>query len=313
VVTNQPTRVTVIGDSTLDITVLDAAPEPGRDHPAQIIAGPGGQGANVAVRLARQGVTVTLVTAIGTDPSGQVLSATLDAEGVTVVSAATGSGRSGAVIALVDGAGERAMLSDRLPLDPAGLDAPAVRAALTDADWIHLSGYPLADPQSGVALASLAGSRPDRQRCSIAGGSFDDDAAITARIRTARPDLVVFDRAEAATILGSQAPAGDRAAGALATALVAALGGVAIVTDGASGAVVAASEGAVEVAGHARSVLDATGAGDAFTASIIAALSGERWPPSLAVLQHALENAAGRGADVAGAVGAQAHVGSEAP
>ncbi|HEV7199405.1 MAG TPA: carbohydrate kinase family protein [Candidatus Limnocylindria bacterium] len=311
--TNRPTRVTVIGDSTLDITVLDAVPVPGRDHPAQIIAGPGGQGANVAVRLARQGVIVTLVTAVGTDPAGQVLSATLEAEGVRVVSAAAEVGRSGAVVALVDRAGERAMLSDRLPLDSAVQDAPAVRAALTDADWIHLSGYPLADPQGGAALAKLAGSRPDRQRCSIAGGSFHDDAALTARIRTARPDLVVFDRAEAATILGSAAPAGDRAAGALATALVAALGGVAIVTDGASGAAAAATEGAVEVRGRARSVLDATGAGDAFAASLIAALSGEGWPPSLAVLQHALENAAARGADVAGAVGAQARLGSEAP
>lgn len=310
--TDRPTRVTVIGDSTLDITVLDAAPVAGQDHPAQIFAGPGGQGANVAVRLARRGVTVSLVSAVGTDPAGQVLSATLEAEGVRVVSAARKSGRSGAVIALVDGDGERAMLSDRLPLDPAGMDSPAVRAALSDADWIHVSGYPLADPDSGATLAELAGSRTDGQRCSIGGGSFSEGAALGARVRAARPDLVVFDRAEAATILGPGTPAGDRTAGALAKALVAAVGGVGIVTDGAAGAAVASPDGAVEVHGQARSVVDATGAGDAVTATVIAALCGERWPPSLAVLQRALEEAAERGADVAGAIGAQAHIDSEA-
>jgi sugar/nucleoside kinase (ribokinase family) len=216
------------------------------------------------------------------------------------------------VIALVDGGGERAMLSDRLPLDPAGLDAPVVRAALADAAWIHLSGYPLADPESGAALAALAGSRSEEQRCSVAGGSFADGAEVFTRLRTARPDLVVFDRAEAATVLDPATPAGDRTAGMLATELLAALGAVGIVTDGASGAAVATPAGTAEVPARPRPVADATGAGDAVTASIIAALCDEGWPPSLAVLQHALEDAAALGADVAGAIGAQARVASEA-
>jgi ribokinase len=312
VVTGRPGRVTVIGDCTLDITVLDAAPIPGRDHPAQILAGPGGQGANVAVRLARRGVEVRLVTAIGTDPSGQVLAATLEAEGIRVVNAGAEDGRSGAVIALVDGGGERAMLSDRMPFDPASLDSAAVRAALSEADWVHLSGYPLADPASGAALAELAASRADRQRCSIAGGSFAEDAELGHRLRAARPDLGVFDRAEALTILGLASAVGGTTAGALATELAAALGAVGIVTDGPIGAAVASSEGTIEVHGRARPLKDATGAGDAVTASIIAALCGEPWPPALAVLERALEDAAALGADVAGAVGAQARVAPEA-
>lgn len=309
--TRGPTRVAVIGDSTLDITVLDAAPQPGRDHPAQIHAGPGGQGANVAVRLARRDVAVSLVTALGTDPAGQVVSRALGEEGVRLVNAAAEGARTGAVIALVDGDGERAMLSDRVPLDPVGLDRPAVRAALDGADWIHLSGYPLADPESGTALSDLAASRRDGQRCSIGGGSFAAGAEVSARIRAARPDLVVVDRAEADTILGAPPTTANRTAEALAVELAAALGSLTIVTAGAAGAALAARDGVLTVEVRPRSVVDATGAGDALTASLIAALGRESWPPPLAVLRRALQEAAELGADVAGAVGAQAHVTTE--
>jgi len=58
--------ITVIGDSTLDVTVRPAeAPRAGGDVPASISLAPGGQGANVAVRLARAGIDVRLATAIG--------------------------------------------------------------------------------------------------------------------------------------------------------------------------------------------------------------------------------------------------------
>jgi sugar/nucleoside kinase (ribokinase family) len=311
-VTRRRTRVAVIGDATLDITVLDAAPRPGRDHPAQIHAGSGGQGANVAVRLARRDVEVSLVTALGTDPAGQVVSRALAEEGVRIVNAAADSARTGTVIALVDGVGERAMLSDRVPLDPVGLTRPAVHAALDGADWIHLSGYPLADPESGAALADLAASRRDKQRCSIGGGSFAAGAEVSARMRVARPDLVVVDRAEADTILDASPATPDRTTQALAVELAAALRSIAIVTAGAAGAALAAGDGVLVVEGRPRSVVDATGAGDALTASLIATLGRESWPPPLAVLRRALEEAAEFGADVAGAVGAQTHLVTEA-
>ena len=52
------TRVVVIGDATLDVTVAPAEPmRHGGDVAAAIRLAPGGQGANVAVRLARRAVT----------------------------------------------------------------------------------------------------------------------------------------------------------------------------------------------------------------------------------------------------------------
>jgi len=94
-------RVTVIGDSTLDVTVRPTqGPRPGGDVPARIGLSPGGQGANVAVRLARDGVTVLLVTAIADDAAGQILTSNLVVDGVILERLP--AERSGAVVALLD-------------------------------------------------------------------------------------------------------------------------------------------------------------------------------------------------------------------
>ena len=212
-------RFAVVGDTTLDVTVRGATPVPGEDREAEIQAGPGGQGANVAVRLARAGAAVRLVTAIGTDPAGRVLEAILAGEGVTVVNA--GAASSGLVVSLVDASGERAMASDRISFDPDRIDA-AVGEALAEADWLHVSGYPLADSLSGERLA-VAVSRRGEVRCSIGGGSFRPGSVIRDRLRAARPDIVQFDRAEAAAILAESVEIDGLSAEALATELAEAL------------------------------------------------------------------------------------------
>ena len=183
-------RFAVIGDTTLDVTVQGVTPVAGSDRPAAIEAGPGGQGANVAVRLARRGADVRLLTAIGSDPAGRLLTAMLDTEGIAVMN--LGSVSSGIVVSLVDGTGERAMVSDRASFDPVRMEA-SVSEALRDADWVHVSGYPLADPISGDVLAAALSRRAD-VRCSIGGGSFGADAEIgdavaprAARDRPVRP------------------------------------------------------------------------------------------------------------------------------
>ena len=96
-------RVTVIGDALLDVRALPATPlRPGADVPASIDLGPGGQGANVAVRLARRGVPTRLVCRIGPDAAGDLLRRALAADGVEVLD--LGAERTGAVVVLVDAA-----------------------------------------------------------------------------------------------------------------------------------------------------------------------------------------------------------------
>src|SRR5215211_4052324 len=133
------TAFAVIGDASLDIAVAAAAPQrEGSDARARISIGPGGQGANVAVRLARQGRDTCLVTPLADDAAGRLLREALQADHVRL--ARLPAMRSTVVVVLLDSSGERTMLSDRQ-----ALDAAAIPAALAGAGWVHCSCYPLLD------------------------------------------------------------------------------------------------------------------------------------------------------------------------
>lgn len=307
-----PTRFVVLGDATLDVIVRGDAPDPGDDRPAQITVGPGGQGANVAVRLARAGGAVTLVSALADDEAGQVLRSALAEDGVTLLAAP--AARTGLVVALVDGTGDRSMLSDRVPIDASVLSGPEGAATLRNAEWLHLSGYALADTVHGPALATVAGARAAHQRCSIGGGSFDGvhpgRAELIALLHVARPDLFHVDRAEADAIVDIRSGAPEKA-DALAARAARTVGGVVVVTDGAAGAAAATDAGSVWVEGTDRPTTDATGAGDAHAAAMLTFLAPRAWPPDLATMHAALEVAAAHGAAAAGVVGAQARTASD--
>lgn len=300
--------IAVIGDSTLDVTVRPAAPpRPGGDVPARISVSPGGQGANVAVRLARAGMEVRLATAIADDSAGRVLAGALEADGVAVVRLP--AERSGLVIALLDADGERAMLSDRVTLDPT-----ALAAACAGAEWVHCSGYALADDASGDALAELVGSLPASTRVSAGGGSLPEDPARSARVRrrlaTAGVALLILARDEAAALLDRPIPSVAAAADALAGAFP---GLIAVVTGAAAGSAAAGPGFALSVPAvdPATPMVDATGAGDAYVAALIGALRGVVWPPDLPTLRAAMENGSRDGGLVSRVLGAQGRTSAE--
>ena len=300
--------VMVIGDSTLDVTVRPAAaPRGGGDVPARISLSPGGQGANVAVRLARAGVDVQLATAIADDAPGRMLRSALEADGVAIASLP--ADRSGLVISLLDDAGERAMLSDRVTLDPRGLVAASAAAA-----WVHCSGYALADDATGDALANALASLPPTTRLSAGGGSLPRDSALAARVRarlaTARVALLVLGLDEGVALLDEDLPSLPAAADALASAFPSA---IAIVTGGAAGSAAAGPGFALSVPAveQATPMVDATGAGDAYTASLIGRLLESGWPPGLTTLRDAMQRAAREGGLVSGVLGAQGRTASE--
>ena len=302
-----PVTVVVVGDAMLDVSVAPTGPMvPGGDAPASIRLGAGGQGANVAVRLARRGVPVRLAAPIAADPGGRMLTELLRAEGVELcVMPAT---RTAMVVALLDADGERSMLSDRH-----SIDAAAAAAQLPGADWVHVSGYALADDRTGDDLASALAGLDHRVRTSVGGGSFPADPARAERVRDRLtrldPDLLVLGLAEAQVLVGVSASALD-AARALAGA-----GSTVIVTAGADGAALAS--GSIELVVPATTppgqVVDATGAGDAFAASLISELRTSAWPPGEAELRAALVAASRAGAQAATVRGAQSRITDEGP
>jgi sugar/nucleoside kinase (ribokinase family) len=307
--------VVVVGDAVLDVTVAPReVVQPGADARATIVVAPGGQGANVAVRLARRGVDARLVGAVGGDRAADLLRAALVAERVTLHELRTA--RSGTVVSLLDDGGERTMLSDRIPVEPVALD-PVLRSAMSGAIWLHVSGYALRQPD-GVELARrLRAAVRSGVAVSVAGGSLPPDGhgrkPFIAAVGALGPDLLVLARGEAIGVTGRQTERGTAGLAQLAEAL-SEHAPVAVVTGGASGAAMAVEGEAHLVPPPAQAaVVDATGAGDGFVAGVIRELLDVDWPPTDAALERAMRAGAALGAAVAGVRGAQGRVAGEAP
>jgi sugar/nucleoside kinase (ribokinase family) len=300
------TRYLVVGDAVLDVTVAPSRPvRRGGDVTAVMRLGPGGQGANVAVRLARRGAEVTLAAPIADDAGGRLLREGLTGEGVEL--APMPATRTAVVVALLDPEGERSMLSDRQTLDP-----DAVSRTLAGADWVHVSAYALIDDRDGDALGRALGARPAGSRLSVAGGSIPPEPALVGRflcrLADSRPDALVVSREEATALLGGAPQLARAAAAALADRAE-----LVVVTAGVAGSAASLGGGIVEAAAPELPgpALDATGAGDAYVAALIARLADAPWPPGEDVLRKGMDEGSHVGALVARVVGAQAPVEGE--
>jgi sugar/nucleoside kinase (ribokinase family) len=213
------------------------------------------------------------------------------------------------VVSLLDATGERTMLSDRVSLDPSQM-----ATAAAGAEWVHCSAYALADEATGDLLAEALGSLPPSTRVSAGGGSLHEDPERSGRVRrrlaSAGVDLLVMGRDEAAALLDRQLPSLPAAADALALEFP---GVIAVVTGAAAGSAAAGPGFAISVpAADATSpMVDATGAGDAYTAALIVRLGAAGWPPDAGTLRDAMERGSRDGGLVARLVGAQARTPTE--
>lgn len=249
------TRVVVVGDLVVDVLVTPhAPPAPGTDGPARIVTTPGGAGANTAAWLAAQGVDVTLVARVGDDVAGRAVVADLADAGVRAAVTVDPDAPTATVVVLVAD-GERTMLSDRAA---AARLAPADLPPFGDADHLHLSGYVLGGGSAAAGLAALATAR-------AAGASTSLDPQFTGELPDlgVRVDLLLPNTAELTALTGSPEPAS--AAGLLDVA------GAVVVTAGRAGASWVDRSGVRTVRAPSVDVVDATGAGDAFDAGLLAA------------------------------------------
>ena len=263
------TRVLVVGDLVTDVLAMASGPiAEGTDTVAAISMTGGGSAANTAAWLARTGRPVTLVAAVGQDAAGEQRVAELEAAGVNCVLARRGT--TGTVVVVTTGA-ERSMLCDRganASLTPDDVDRGLAAAA--DGVHLHVSGYPLLDPRTLAAgRHALAAAREQ-------GLSVSVDAASAGPLRSAPDflswvrgaDLLFANRDEVGVLAGDGTP--EEQARRLAIGV-----GAAIVKLGGDGAIWASGDEVVRVPAAAATVVDVTGAGDAFAAGAVAAwLSG---------------------------------------
>jgi ribokinase len=290
--------VIVVGDLVTDVLVAHDDPIAfGSDTAASISVRGGGQGANTAAWLARAGLAVTLVAAVGDDLAGRERVAELTAAGVRCAVRAHPGATTGSVVVLT-GLGERTLITDRgacALLDPA--DVTAAMAAAPDQRHLHLSGYPLLhDGPRPAGLAALAAAAARGLTTSVDAASAAPlrsvgAAAFLAWVRDT--DLLLANRDEA-EVLAGPGPAAEQARRL--TAHVA----NAVVKMGAAGAVWAPRNGPVRaVAAVAVREKDLTGAGDAFAAGLLAAWYAGAEP------EAALAAGAALGAEAVGKLGAR--------
>lgn len=268
----------VVGDINFDILVRpERAIERGTDVPAQIVRRPGGAAANVAVGLGRLGVSTTLVGCVGDADSGPVIEL-VRAAGVHLALRTVRAARTGAIVAIIGPDGERSMASDRganLTLQEA--DVP--EELIAGHRHLHVSGYALLDP--GPRSAALTAIR----RALALGRTVSLDPASVAPIQAYgaarfRADIegisLLLPNADEALALTGSAQV-DEAARVLALSYP-----VVAVTCGSEGALWAERAQLLRrpAAAAAGAVIDTTGAGDAFTAGLLAARLAGRDPSS---------------------------------
>jgi len=246
-----------VGDLLLDVIVrLDEPLRPGTDASALTRTGSGGQAANVAAWAASLGAAARFVGKRGDDPAASLAASELARFGVEVYGPVA-LGRNGVIVSIVGQNGERSMASDR------GV-APSLSADELEPAWfdgathLHLSGYSLmSSPIDGAAARAAELVRERR-------GSLSVDLASTSvierfgaeRLRESlaalSPDVVFANEEEAGAVGSEELPEATWA-----------------LKRGASGCAILHGGARQEFPAMPATVLDTTGAGDAFAAGYL--------------------------------------------
>jgi sugar/nucleoside kinase (ribokinase family) len=280
-------RVVVVGDLLHDLVAkADGYVALGTDTFTRIRATGGGSGANAAAWLAGSGAETHFVGRVGDDVFGEFLQKELHEAGVNVHLVRDPSLATGKVFVLVDGSGERTMITDRGAAE--ALRPEDVPAPLLSGGHLHLAGYTFSGgSRRETALRALRLARE-------AGMSASVDPSSVTMLEEVGPDRFLewtlgvdlcFPNLEEGVLLtGFEDP--ER----VAEELLSYYPGV-VLKLGPGGAQYASAEGErVRLPSASTRVVDTTGAGDALCAGFLAAwLSGA---PPAGALRRAVELAA---------------------
>lgn len=239
----------------------------GSDRRAKIVSRPGGSGANQAVWLAACGLAVRFAARVAaTDHAG--FTARFAALGVEAAFVADPDLPSGTLVTLVSPDGERSFLTDRganLALSPADLPAPLLDGCAR----LLVSGYSLFEPSPRAAVTALM------VKAAAAGLETHVDAASVGFLQEIGAENFFAWTAGAGTLFANAdevaALAGISGLEAQMLSLAQRYPRVVVKLGGLGAALLRRGERPISLPAPAVTVVDSTGAGDAFAAAFIAA------------------------------------------
>lgn len=251
----------------------------------------GGAPANVACTLARLGIDVALIAAVGDDELGRGLVDRIRDAGVDVSGVVTVPARTGVTFVDLGADGARRFLPYRAPSADMLLPADAIAPERLRTRWLHVGSSSFARPPARDAtLRALEIARANDARVSIDLNVYphlwprdvDPARALSDVIETA--DLVKASEADLRALGLGEGHDGARRLHARRPARIT------LVTLGASGALACFGDHVSEAPARRVKVVDETGAGDAFVAGALstlvrAGLDGDRVRTSAAALR----------------------------
>lgn len=252
--------VTVIGGANVDILgFTERSLVPRDSNPGHVRTSPGGVGRNIAENLARLGVVTRLVAAPGEGPGADEIAASCSDSGVEFFAVPAPGLAAPRYLAIMDERGDLALaVSDMRALEavtPAALEAHA--AALDDAALIVLDTNL---PEE--TLTHVAERWGDRR---IMLDTVSVAKAPRARGVLDRLHTLKTNEIEAASLAGTAPGAVETAVDALLAAGAARV----VVTGGVAGALFASATERVRFVPPPATVVNATGAGDAYMAGLV--------------------------------------------
>lgn len=277
-------RLVLVGSVVVDlIMTVPALPERGGDVLAGAAVAQAGGGFNVLAAAARLGLPAALLGRVGGGPLGDVVAGALAGEGVDLLLPRSARGDTGLCVGFVEPDAERTFVTStgvEGELRPADLAA----ARLRPGDLLYVSGYDLAYPVSGPAIAAWLPGQP-------VAGVFLDPGPLAADI----PGPVLDAVLAATTVLSVNARELEMLGGSPVGLLRrCAPGAVLLARDGARGCTVWSHDPSqagrlVPVTVPSQEVLavDSTGAGDAHAGAYLAGLSQGLGPVAAAGLANA--------------------------
>jgi ribokinase len=265
-------EVLVAGSYNAGLTIYgDRFPRPGETVlGGQFEWGPGGKGANQAIGLKRLGIDVCFAVKLGSDVFGEHARRVLAREGLPEQAIMTGAGPTGIAFILVGADGQNAIMV-----------APGANLELAGADVAALGDDVLGSGHDCCRIALVQLECRTELAVDIGHWARQRGARCVLNTAPARPlppeslplfDILTPNETELAALTRYLDIPGDsveeRALGLTRYGV-----GDVIVTLGERGAVWASEQGVQRFDAYDTEVVDTTGAGDAFTAGLVAGLA----------------------------------------